>query len=158
MSMNGLYIDLPIKNIMTNKIHSKNIIQLDTINNKDLFQKIVDIEKQLLNYYIQYFSPLQSDTHFRSENYQNNRAKSLPRIHDSSWDNSDILNEKQSNEQNKIIVYTLKNQIENKCIKYYKDYSSYSKPASFYIKISGIWENQYEIGITFKLIEYQKQI
>ena len=129
MSMNGIYIDLPIKNIMTNKIHSKNILQLDTINNKDLFQKLIDIEKQLLNYYVQYFSPLQID--FQS-------------------------NEKRHHIQNKTIIFNLKNQLQSGCIKYYKEHDCYSKTGSFYIKISGIWETYNEIGITFKLIEYQK--
>jgi hypothetical protein len=129
MSMNGLYIDFSVKNVMLNKIHSKNIIQLDTVNNKDLFQKLIDIEKTLLLYYIQYFSPLQSE--FQS-------------------------NEKRNHIKNKTIVYNLKNQLQSGSIKYYKENDSYAKPTAFYIKISGIWENQSEIGITFKLIEYQK--
>ena len=131
MSMNGLYIDFPIKNIMTNKIQSKNIIQLDIINNKDIFQKLIDIEKQLLFYYVQYFQLLHSD--FQST-------------------------EKRCNIQNKNMVFTLKTQLQSGSIKYYKAYDSYSKPGSFFIKISGIWENQREIGITFKIIEYHKQI
>jgi len=131
MTMNGLYIDFPIKNIMTNKINSKHILQLDTITNKDLFQKLIDIEKQVLMYYIQYFLPLQSE--FQTS-------------------------EKRNQLQNKTIVYALKNQLQSGSIKYYKEYDYYSKPGLLYIKISGIWENQNEIGITFKLIEYQKQI
>jgi len=129
MTMNGLYIDFPVKNIMTNKINSKNILQLDTIINKDLFQKLIDIEKQILMYYITYFSPLQSEFH---------------------------TNEKMNTLQNKTIVYNLKNQLQSRSIKYYKEYDCYSKSGLLYIKISGIWENQNEIGITFKLIEYQK--
>ena len=130
MTMNGLYIDFPIKNVMTNRIHSKNIIQLDMVNNKELFQKLIELEKQILQYYVQYFSD--TDTRFS--------------------------NEKRHSIQNKTIMYTLKSQIQNGSIKYYKEYDSYSKPGLYYIKISGIWENQSEIGITFKLIEYQKQI
>jgi hypothetical protein len=131
MYMNGLYIDFPVKNIMINRIHSKNIIQLDTVNNRDLFQKLIDIEKQLLMYYVQYFSPLQSEFH---------------------------TSEKRVNLQNKTIICSLKNQLQSGSIKYYKEYDCYSKTGLFYIKISGIWENQNEVGITFKLIEYQKQI
>lgn len=129
MTMNGLYIDFPIKNIITNKINAKNILQLDIINNKDLFQKLIDIEKHLLIYYINYFSPLQSE--FQTS-------------------------EKRNQLQNKKIVYTLKNQLQSGSIKYYKEYDCYSKSGLLYIKISGIWENNNEIGITFKLIEYQK--
>jgi hypothetical protein len=124
--MNGLYIDVPIKNII-NKNNSKNIIQLDAISNKEIIQKMIDIEKQLLQYYIQYFSL--------------------------SYEKSE------TNIQNKTIIYNLKNQLQNGSIKYYKEYEYYyQKPSSFYIKFSGIWENQSEIGITFKLIEYQKKI
>jgi hypothetical protein len=126
ISMNGLYIDVPIKNII-NKNNSKNIIQFDAISNKEIIQKMVDIEKQLLNYYVQYFSL----------SYE----------------------KRETNIQNKTIIYNLKNQIQNGSIKYYKEYEYYSqKPCLFYIKFSGIWENQTEIGITFKLIEYQKKI
>jgi len=49
----------------------------------------------------------------------------------------------------KIPVYNLKTQLQNGSIKYYRNSSS----GSFYIKISGIWENQSEIGITFKILE-----
>jgi hypothetical protein len=126
ISMNGLYIDVPIKNII-NKNNSKNIIQLDVISNKEIIQKMIDIEKQLLHYYLQYFSL----------SYE----------------------KRETTIQNKTIIYNLKNQIQNGSIKYYKEYEYYSqKPCSFYIKFSGIWENQSEIGITFKLIEYQKKI
>lgn len=55
----------------------------------------------------------------------------------------------------KNIIYNLKNQINLGSLKYYSSpnnniYSNHS----LYIKISGIWENNYEIGITFKIIEY----
>ena len=130
ISMNGLFIDFPIKNVMTNRIHSKNIIQLDMVNNKDLFQKLIEIEKQVLYYYVQYFSDLTTDAQFS--------------------------NEKRCSIQNKTIIYNLKNQLQSGSIKYYKEHDSYSKNGLYYIKISGIWENYSEIGITFKIIEYQK--
>jgi hypothetical protein len=46
-------------------------------------------------------------------------------------------------------VYTLKTQLQNGSIKYYKN----SVGGLLYIKISGIWENPNEVGITFKIIE-----
>jgi hypothetical protein len=46
-------------------------------------------------------------------------------------------------------VYALKNQLQNGSIKYYKN----SVGGLLYIKISGIWENHSEVGITFKIIE-----
>jgi len=36
-------------------------------------------------------------------------------------------------------------------VKYYKDGAA---ETAFYLKISGIWENSYEVGMTFKVIEY----
>ena len=56
-------------------------------------------------------------------------------------------------------VYNLKNQLQNGSVKYYRPfykedaYKIQSRGDSYYIKISGIWENQFEIGITFKILE-----
>ena len=52
---------------------------------------------------------------------------------------------------NKTPVYALKNQLQKGSVKYYRDGS---QGGSFYIKISGIWENYNEAGITFKIIEH----
>ena len=46
-------------------------------------------------------------------------------------------------------VYSLKNQLQNGSVKYYKNFVG----GLLYIKISGIWENLSEVGITFKIIE-----
>jgi hypothetical protein len=117
ITMNGLFFDFVIKHIMTNRVYAKDILQLDIITNKDIVQKCIDIEKQLLHYYQQYF-----------------------------------------NIQNKTMLFNLKNQFLNSSVKYYKsyDYSPMSKQ-QFFIKISGIWENNNEFGITFKIIEYYKK-
>ena len=63
----------------------------------------------------------------------------------------------------KTFSYSIKSQLQNGFIKIYKepnDYLSLKKSTNsfFYIKISGIWESQTEIGITFKIIEYKKNI
>jgi hypothetical protein len=118
MSMNGLYIYFPIKNVMTNRINSKHVMHIDLISNKDFIQRFIEIEKQLLEYYILFLS------------------------------HTDV--------SSKTICYTLKNNFQNGHIKYYKEYDTCTKQSLFYIKISGIWENKTEIGITFKIIEYQK--
>jgi len=55
---------------------------------------------------------------------------------------------------NKTPVYTLKSQLQKGTMKYYRDIETGSTNTVFYLKISGIWENQNEIGITFKIIEY----
>ena len=51
-------------------------------------------------------------------------------------------------------TYSLRNQLQNGIIKFYKQYNeppNYSPV--YFIKISGIWENNNEIGITYKIIE-----
>ena len=55
---------------------------------------------------------------------------------------------------NKTPLYTLKNQLQKGVLKYYRDIQYYSQNPIYYLKISGIWENQREIGITFKIIQY----
>lgn len=52
---------------------------------------------------------------------------------------------------NKTPNYSLKQQIQNGSIKYYKDHMT--KGNLYYIKLSGIWETHNEIGITYKMIE-----
>ena len=58
------------------------------------------------------------------------------------------------NIQNKTPIYTLKNQLQKGSLKYYRDVQPSSTQSIYYLKISGIWENQREIGITFKIIQY----
>lgn len=55
---------------------------------------------------------------------------------------------------NKTPVYSLKSQLQKGQVKYYKDVAAGSTETAFYLKISGIWENFYEVGMTFKIIEY----
>lgn len=52
---------------------------------------------------------------------------------------------------NKKIINTFENQLKNGMMKFYA--SSYIKK-NFYLKISGIWETNTDIGITYKLIYY----
>jgi hypothetical protein len=53
---------------------------------------------------------------------------------------------------NKTPVYNIRSQLQNGSMKYYKEPGAVS--SRYYIKISGIWENPTEMGITFKLVEY----
>jgi hypothetical protein len=53
-------------------------------------------------------------------------------------------------------IYNLKSQLQKGYIKYYRDIHGPSKDTGFYLKISGIWENHNEIGMTYKIIEYRK--
>ena len=61
----------------------------------------------------------------------------------------------------KCCEYILKNQIINKNFKFFRNNKKQKLQeyingdyGNFYIKISGIWENNTKIGITYKIIEY----
>jgi hypothetical protein len=55
----------------------------------------------------------------------------------------------------KIPEYTLKNQIMNGYLKFYNNMAEGSQNSNnYYLKISGVWENYTNFGITYKIIEY----
>lgn len=53
---------------------------------------------------------------------------------------------------NKTPIYSLKQQLLKGSVKYYSPFRR-SDDSIYYIKISGVWENSNEIGITYKIIE-----
>jgi len=65
---------------------------------------------------------------------------------------------------NKSIVYDVEDKLKSGMIKFYSS-SIYNKSTTYrlstnlnyYIKISGIWETEYQIGLTFKIIEYHSK-
>jgi hypothetical protein len=117
--LNNIFIDFEI---IVKDIHQINneysfgnggkYIMYFDLNNENVrtFKKIMDIEKQILEYYLK---------------YRNIEKK---------------------------CEYILKNQIMNKNLKFYK--STNSEENLFYLKISGVWENNLQIGITYKVLEY----
>lgn len=66
-----------------------------------------------------------------------------------------IQNESTQNKSitRKKIVNTIQSQMKNGMIKYY-NYMSENESSKFYMKISGIWETDLDIGITYKIIQY----
>ena len=113
MTMNGIYIEIPITNLPISSFQPKNVLHFDININKELINKLSIIEKQLIQYYMFFFGI-----------------------------------------SNKTPIYSLKQQLQNGCIKYYTHLRRMDRESSiYYIKISGIWENSHEIGITFKVIE-----
>ena len=50
-------------------------------------------------------------------------------------------------------VLTLRDHIKNGCIKIYRESFNPKTVVRYVIKISGIWEDQYRIGLTYKFIE-----
>ena len=65
---------------------------------------------------------------------------------------------------NKMMVQDIENKFKSGIIKYYSS-SIYNKTTNYkpsyninyYIKISGIWETDHQIGLTYKIIEYQSK-
>ena len=112
--LNNIFIDFEIKPKHYESYTTtgnKYIIYFDFNENMETLQKIIDIEKQILDYYLMY----------------RNICKKPE--------------------------YILKNQIMNKNFKYYKEMrNNLTFNTKFYLKISGIWENQQHIGITYKII------
>jgi len=61
-----------------------------------------------------------------------------------------------SNKSNKIAIVSIQKQLSGGVIKLYKDYSTNREEPvvpKFLLKISGVWETNTEIGLTFKIIE-----
>ena len=115
-TINGIYIDFPIKINSFNKVSNKNVMYFDIFTNMDIIQKISHIEQNIIYSY-----------------------------------------KKQYNIEDKLPANILSKQLQNGILKYYSDDYGYyfKKIPDFYIKISGIWDNHNEIGITYKLIEYK---
>jgi len=119
--LNNIFIDFEIivKDIhqLVNEYNNygnggKYIMYFDlNIENMRIFQKIMDIEKQILEYYLKYRNI------------------------------------------DKKCEYILKNQIMNKNLKFYRNATTQDN-IMFYLKISGVWENNSQIGITYKVLEY----
>jgi len=96
----------------SNNTVGKYILYFDLNENLETMQKMIDIEKQILDYYLLYRGI------------------------------------------RKIPEYIFKNQIANKNLKFYKNINSNETLTKFYLKISGIWENNMQIGITYKIVNY----
>ena len=55
---------------------------------------------------------------------------------------------------NKTTVLSLSDNMKNGCVKLYREYFNYNSPSKNYIiKISGVWEDQSRIGLTYKFLE-----
>jgi len=62
-----------------------------------------------------------------------------------------------NNNNNKKSTCLFAKQLNSGSMKLYKEYNEHKtysdKPPTYVVKISGIWETEYEIGITYKVIE-----
>uniref|UniRef100_A0A6C0I0J1 Uncharacterized protein n=1 Tax=viral metagenome TaxID=1070528 RepID=A0A6C0I0J1_9ZZZZ len=118
--INNIFIDFEIVPINIQELNTNNqynnikyIMYFDIYENTEIIKKIIEIEENILNYYLKY------------------------------------------NGINKTCEYILKNQIFNKNFKFYRNNKNLNeKYGKFFLKISGIWENNTKIGITYKIVEY----
>ena len=53
--------------------------------------------------------------------------------------------------EKKIPIYRITEQLNNNYLKIFNE-QSYSKETEFILKIYGIWETEYEYGVTYKFI------
>lgn len=156
---------LPINHYSNNHIHlldSKQNIITDGIFTKIIFSNQLFAMNGLF-----LFFPI--DT----ENIINSNGRYFINFNPNSTHNTDIINQvfsiedeilnlyKKTNQVNKKKIFVLNNQLFTGNIKVYKDnYDSnddifYSNKL-FILKISGIWENDNEFGITYKIIIAKK--
>lgn len=60
---------------------------------------------------------------------------------------------KHISKNNKTSVLSLSDNIKNGCVKLYKEYFNYAQCTNYIVKISGVWEDQSRIGLTYKFLE-----
>jgi hypothetical protein len=127
VTLNGIYIKFPIQYQCAEKIMNKNIAKFNSSQSSNylFIKQLLLIEENLLEYYKQYF-------HCNKD--------------------SNLL---------------LREQLNMGQLKLYKEYNSEdpkntftpidppTKSPKIMVKISGIWENKYQIGLTYKFIEIE---
>lgn len=119
MSLNSIYLHLPLEIQSIDRTMNKNIAKIssDSVKNSFLIHELIKIENRIIEYYKQ--------TH--------------------------------PNKMNKIVSTSLYKQLSFGALRLYKDCPANMQDKKnmiqFILKISGIWESQQEIGITYKIIE-----
>lgn len=140
----------------------KNIITTDGI-----FTKIVYSTSTFIMNGIFFYFPISVDNVINSNgrffiNFNPNSKNNFKLIKDISCIEEYILDfYKKTNNTNKNKVFLLKNQLYAGNIKVYKDSNDILNNTNFsnkqfILKISGIWENRFEFGITYKIIVANK--
>jgi len=139
-TMNGIYLLFPVEIhsiqpfINQNKYNgeSKYIMKFVVTENdfnQTLLENIYKIEKSLLEYYVEYHTSNHSNMYTHTHM---NHAKRK--------------------------IYSLSDQLQQGSVKFYSRNAAThmrmgSQPSHYFIKISGLWENSSEIGITYKILE-----
>lgn len=125
----------------------------NTVLNNSYFSKIIYSDQNVMLNGVFFYIPF---VNFTIEKYENKQKcifdiKTNKIILDYLINIESFILNKYSCEKNK--KYLMKEQIEKKFIRIYNDtYNSAKKCNNIILKISGIWENSNEIGITFKFL------
>lgn len=125
ISTNGLYIKFPIKISSVDINSNKYIVKFNILDlaNSDIIQSLVQLETQLLEYYKTF--------------YDCNKASSTI-LHDQ-------LNYGNIKLQQQHTIHDQSNNIFTSSMCNY--------PIQLFLKISGIWESETSIGLTYKIME-----
>jgi len=131
--LNGIFLHLPLDITSIEKVANKSIIQFHpgSVTNTPLIRELSKIENRIIEYYKQLQQPTVEPNENALSKYRDKPVKKLTCL--------------------------LSKQLASGKLKLYRDYSDKScnigKVPYYLIKISGIWENEIEIGITYKIIE-----
>jgi hypothetical protein len=142
VSLNSIYFYFPIEISKTEKMVNKNMVSFDSSLplNKQLIKKMAKIEKNILEYY--FFTNVQSNSPVSSFSAFSDSSLFYPGIHTKS--DKKITNKLETQLQSGYIKLFKKNYVEK---------ISLPENYHFLLKISGVWENNYQIGITYKFME-----
>jgi len=175
LSLNSIYFLFPIEILRTEKLVNKNMIFFNVSSpiNKQIIKEIGKIEKSILEYY--HFININNKMEYHSQkeynisasqfyDYRNKPAlhnpnKRLPYSFIPEYDTlySHFSTVQKKNKETKYFTNNLERQLQNGFIKLFKknfnEPLSYKENQQFVLKISGIWENEQQIGITYKFME-----
>lgn len=138
-SMNGIYIHIPIEFYSTNIVSNKTYIYFDPQkpNNIKMIQELSNIESQILNYYYDHiiFKNNQNAIFTLQKSLSSGCIKLFKELRDKFSVDSNV-----NNINNASIDDAMNTQKKNKDI-----------TKTFILKISGIWNNYQDYGLTYKL-------
>lgn len=144
------------------QIHIQNIFFLDSKKNIIIdgkFTKIIYSDELLTT------NGVYISTVFNSTNVDKLMNKYILKFPYSDKSNAKLANELSQIEQsiieyykhisnsNKTMVLSLTDNMRNGCVKLYREYFNHNPCKNYIIKISGVWEDQTRIGLTYKFLE-----
>ena len=123
-TMNGLYFSFPIENITIEKLGNKNIVKFHPYSqvNLPVVQDFAKIEYRILEHYKYMNKCVRKISNTLSKQMYSGSMKIYKELH--------LFNNNSSNSNNKIVD---------------------DNSLDFFLKISGVWETDSEIGLTYKL-------